>query len=361
MLRKESAELSKARRNFAPHMKPNIIKYVELEGHSRRHIKLTRIVISELEDGQFAVGVMRYGQKLDTYSCSYVPDVGVFSQRYFAEEKLNEIITVEEIDGFEVSDEFDAPIEHLFMKRFQFDRLAVSSNIAFYGAHQHEYTRFICHPIPAGLHVIAKIDAFGNMSIQDINLVNKPINESNLISARVESYLKSIMSVDGFRGACLEGFYDGQNLFVIDSGYLHDQCLASMPLKERLVLVDSLISKFDQPEGCKFISGAVCNPEVWMNTYRFGRTKGMLLRETNSKFILQHSQGQSNPGTILSEANVASYIGGLLVGGKLSLRNDMQLREKTTIKYPGKLGSILPFIYRAIGNFNDEQEQTLLF
>ncbi|MDC8832975.1 hypothetical protein [Alteromonas gilva] len=361
MLRKENIELSKARRNFAQHMKPNIIKYVELEGRSRRHIKLTRIVISELPDGQFTVGVMRYGQKIDTYSCSYVPDVGIYSQRYFAEEKLNEILTIEEMEGFEVSDEYEAPIQNLFDKRFEFGRLNASNNVAFYGAHQHEHHRFISQPIPAGLHVIAKVDAFGNMAIQDINFANKPLQESNLISQRAESYLRSIMSVDGFRGACLEGFFDGQNLFVVDAGYLHDQCFADTPLKDRLEIIEGLITKFDQPDGCRFISGSINKPESWMNTYRFGRNKGMLLRETNSKFILQLDPTQSQPGTMLSESNVSTYIGGHVVDGVLSLRNEVQIKERATIRYPGKTSGALPFLYRAIGNYADEQEQALLF
>ena len=91
MIRKVSAELKRNRSLMSQHMTPNIVKYVEFEKPGRAKNMLSRVLITKARDGTYSVGIIRVGHKLDRYACSYTPDISRHQQKYFAEEKLEEL------------------------------------------------------------------------------------------------------------------------------------------------------------------------------------------------------------------------------------------------------------------------------
>jgi hypothetical protein len=355
MLAKNTKSIKKSRRLLSQFMRPNIIRYIELDKLCRTHSKLIRVVISKTPNGLFETGIMRVGHKMDIYSTAYTPDVGVYDQRYFADEKLEELVTVAEQEGFEFSDEFDGDIVDVCSKRYQSTYPLFSESSHFYNQHREKADDFFCQSIPSGLHVLIKIDAFGEMCVHDFHSENTPIAKENLIVGRVKTYLQPLMQRDGFRGALMEAYFDGISVFIVDAGYLHDKSLFNTPFEKRCVVINNILASMEQSDGCRFIYPTKGNACDWINTYRFGLKKAALVKHGKGLFCVQPSNRfekvckMMDPGTLLSESNKASFIGNKVESGELLLSMSDNIRSRTTVPYPSKVDIVRPNEYSVIG------------
>lgn len=355
MLTKNTSSVKKARGLLSQYMRPNVIKYVELDKTLRSHTKMIRYVITVNEEGLFALGVMRVGNKIDIYSTTYVPDVEVFDQRYFAEEKLDELVTQREQEGYEFCGDFDGDIVDVTKLRYQSVKPKGVRNTIFFNRFRDHANDYYCQLIPGGLHVLIKIDAFGRMAVQDFNNENVSINKDNLISGRVRSYLKPLMQKEGFRGALMEGYYDGKNVHIVDAGYLHNRSLFKLPFTKRISVINDLLASFEQVDGCSFIYPTTGNTNAWLNTYRFGLKKAALLKHRAGLFCVQPSSKYEahakimQSGYLLTEGEHLQFMGNSVDRGELTLSNIDNMRESFHVPYPSNQSSVLANEYSVIG------------
>lgn len=355
MIRKVSAELKRNRSLMSQHMTPNIVKYVEFEKPGRAKNMLSRVLITQARDGMYSVGIIRVGHKLDRYACSYTPDISRHQQKYFAEEKLEELSTQLEIKGFECVDEFEAPLVDITAMRYQSMRIIAKKGITFFHDNRHEADKFMCQLVPAGLHVIVKIDAFGKVAVHDFQSENVSIDKENLITGRIRSYLKPLIQKEGFRGALMEGFLDHNNLYVVDAGFLHDKALFEVPFEQRAQYIRDIMGSLEQEDGCRFIEPVADNGTAWTSTYRFGLNKGALVKRKASLFALQPTlqfgerADNMDAGVMLTEGNIVNIMGNRVKDGVLRANIDGSLTKKADMFYPCKEELLRPNEYSVIG------------
>ena len=355
MIKKVSAELKRNRSLMSQHMTPNIVKYVEFEKPGRAKNMLSRVLITQARDGMYSVGIIRVGHKLDRYACSYTPDISRHQQKYFAEEKLEELSTQLEIKGFECVDEFEAPLVDITATRYQSMRMKAQNGITFFHDNRHEADKFMCQLVPAGLHVIVKIDAFGKLAVHDFQSENVSIDKENLITGRIRSYLKPLIQKEGFRGALIEGFLDHNNLYVVDAGFLHDKSLFEVPFEQRAQYIRDIMGSLEQEDGCRFIEPVTDNGTAWTSTYRFGLNKGALVKRKASLFALQPTlefgerADNVDAGVMLTEGNIVNIMGNRVKDGVLRANIDGSLTKKADMFYPCKEELLRPNEYSVIG------------
>ncbi|MBE1301803.1 MAG: hypothetical protein GJ680_18110 [Alteromonadaceae bacterium] len=320
---KRDRQLRDAREQFRPYMTPDIIEYVELFKEGNFAPRLSRVVIRQSADNQYFVGVMRIGQRLNQFCASFVPDVGTYEDRLFAKDKMDEILTIEEQEGFDVIDEFSAPRVDILDNVFLSHRIEHEKGQTFFAKH-HLQSEHLCHQaIPAGLHVYALVTADGDCRIIDSHDAGSPLQGENLITGRSRVFLQTLSRLDGFRGALFEGFFDGQNLYVTDAGYCHDQVMFDWPLKKRMRFLYKFLLPMSDNEGCRFIVPEKGHPEKWTQTYRYGVTKGRLVRDIDTLFSLQpaYTNRFVFPGTLISETAPLTVTGTAVKNGILQTTN----------------------------------------
>ena len=355
MLAKNTSSIKKSRRLLSQYMKPNIVKYVELDKKCRTHSKLIRVVISKTSKGLFETGVIRVGHKMDIYATTYTPDVRVSEQRYFAEEKLEEIVTSSEQEGYEFSGDFEGDIIDICKQRYQSKFPELCHGLTFFHNNRDKADDFFCQRIPSGLHVLIKIDAYGEICVHDFHNENAAINKDNIIVGRVKTYLQPLMQRDGFRGALMEAYFDGINVYIVDAGFLHNKSLFKTPFEKRCVIINDLLASIEQRDGCRFIYPSTGNAETWLDTYRFGMKKAALIKRREGLFCVQPSKlfkGASSlmeSGTLLSESGGSRFMGNRVKDSVLYLSDIDNIKLSITVPYPSKVDAVLPNEYSIIG------------
>lgn len=316
---------------------------------------LSRVLITQARDGTYSVGIIRVGHKLDRYACSFMPDISQHQQKYFAEEKLEELSTQLEMKGFECVNEFEAPLFDITATRYQSVRMTAQKVISFFHDNRHKADKFMCQLIPTGLHVIVKIDALGKVAVHDFQSENVSIDKENLITGRIRSYLKPLIQKEGFRGALLEGFLEHNNLYVVDAGFLHDKALFEVPFEQRARYISDVIASLEQEDGCRFIEPTSDNGTAWTSTYRFGLNKGALVKRKASLFALQPTlqfgerATHIDAGVMLTAGNIVNIMGNHVCDGVLRANVNGSLTHKIDVIYPCKEELRRPNEYSIIG------------
>lgn len=355
MIRKQSVELKRLRALAAQYMTPNIVKYEEYEKPGSHRSTLTRFMIRQEKDGTFSVLSIRVGHKLDRYSVDCDIDGEKFAQLFFAQQKLDELTTLSELNGYEHVDEFSAVIHDVSSFRYQGLKPKFAVSTKFIHDNKKYADDFLCQHIPGGLHVLVKINAYGEINIHDYQNENSISDATYLINANIKNYLLPLVRRDGFRGALLEAFFDGEHLYVVDAGYLHNKSLFNVSFESRVICINSILASLEQKNGCRFIYPSNKGIQAWTDTYRFGLKKGALVKLKGGLFAVQpsnrfeHAFDKMDSGTILSEMDAPIYIASNCSQAGLELSSLDKSLQSLTISQLAKLDSLCLNEYSIVG------------
>lgn len=343
--------LKKIRQRMAPFMSPSIIKFVELEKRGSLFHKLNRVTMRMTPDSRYEVGVIFHENKLEMGGCEYKVS-NVYDERYFAEEKFEQLTTIDEQNGFECSMEFDAKHIDVCSHSMSLAAIDIEMGMSFFALHQHESSSYMSQPVTGGLHVVIKIDGYGNIAIHDKNNLHYNVSSNNLVTGKAKLYLQKIMRQDGFRGALMEGFYDGDVLQITDASYLHNKALFSIPLERRWKYINHILAPFEQKDGCHYVYPKTTSANEWLKTYRNGMTKkGLLVSHASSlpRLQLANSKVKGKAGTLLTESSFNKYMTDKVDNGRVVLSQTDNQNEVLNVRYPSRASMSLINQYRVIG------------
>lgn len=355
MIRKQSAELNRLRSLAARFMTPNIIKYEEYEKPGSHRSTLTRLMIRQEKDATFSVLSVRVGHKLDRYSADCDIDGEKYTQLFFAQQKLDELTTISELNGYEHVDEFSGAIHDVSSLRYQGLKPRFSVSARFTHDNKKYADDFLCQHIPGGLHVLVKINAYGDISMHDYQNENTTNNATDLINANIKNYLIPLIRRDGFRGALLEAFFDGEHLYVVDAGYLHNKSLYHVPFENRVVYINSILANLEQKNGCRFIYPSNKGIQAWTDTYRNGLKKAALIKLKGGLFAVQPTNRfeqafeKMDAGVILSEVEAPLYLASNCSNEGIELSPLDNSQPSLTIWQLAKLDSLCLNEYTIVG------------
>jgi len=335
----------------------NYKRYADLIKERLGQVEFVRIAIIHTKSGGLEVIEIKYGRPSAPYSVSY-KSLGEFDDRVFAEDKFDEACTIKGTIGFALIDDVDV-IQHNFIpERMTSQRIGFSLAADFYANNKPNANALYTQKIQDGIHVCVKIDAFGDIYINDINTAHYASTASCISNPNAISYLNTIKSVPGFRGALMEGFLNKDGLHIIDAGYFHDIDMRLKSLEKRRSILKALLSCHDIDGGSRYIVPQIVDPKEWLTTNRFKAEKSQLIRSALQPFIFYQNTTDNN-GTLISEAKSNEVISNKIENGVISLSLVDDFRARFDAEYPSDR-AILASEYCAIG-LEDKDNKVLLF
>tara|TARA_R110002050_G_C8891283_1_gene509467 strand:- start:985 stop:1584 length:600 start_codon:yes stop_codon:yes gene_type:complete len=167
MLRKEDEYIQYARDKIQRYLKPNVVYYIELESRTSK-LRLQRIMLHELADSSYVVSRIAYNCRVEVNSKNHDPLLLKTKHKHLALEKISMFVTELEQEGFDVTDEFEAPLCAIARKGWSFNSPTFQHNLQFFGENHQTPDAFLFQKIPAGLQVVVMVDDQGKMSINDL-------------------------------------------------------------------------------------------------------------------------------------------------------------------------------------------------
>lgn len=120
MFKKDDKYIKYARDKIQRYLKPNVIYYIELEKRTAK-LRLQRLMLHELPDASYIVSCIAYNCRVEVNSTNHEPVLFKTQHKHLALEKISMFVTELEQEGFDVTDEFEAPLCAIARKGWSFN------------------------------------------------------------------------------------------------------------------------------------------------------------------------------------------------------------------------------------------------
>lgn len=157
-----------------------------------------------------------------------------------ASEKVEEIVTCLELEGWENTSESDFVLYDVRNHIGDISKFRLSATRVFDFQREYKESEF-CYvrPMISGVHAIATLNSNDTVSVKTLRGGTESIDLDNFTS------LQSFGRIDGARGFAAEGIWTGVQFFVTDVLYLHDNWLTEIPFSDRDAVFRAYLNKHD--------------------------------------------------------------------------------------------------------------------
>ncbi|MDO6488058.1 hypothetical protein Q4503_10130 [Colwellia sp. 6_MG-2023] len=286
-----------------------------------------------MTDNSYTVSRVTYNCRLEVNSVEHKPSLFVSTHKHLAHEQINIMVTELEQDGFDVTDQFEAPLCTIARLGWNFHSPTFVHNIKFYGVNHPKANEFLFQKVPAGVQVMVMVDDQGKLSINDLEDTFHILVSDEKVNGNARLFLEVLSQQDGFRSCVLEAVYDGQNLYVTDGSYIHDTDLRKMPFEKRYETLSMYIGNTQKNKVCGLIKAEHLPPEQWGYTSRNGFVKALMAKRKNSLCSLYRTGDNSTSTVIIGEREPSKYECVKTNKGIAILRQEGS-KKSLTIRYP---------------------------
>jgi hypothetical protein len=238
---------------------PNMVCAFDYVGKLGNNTVISRFTLELTKASTFLIREFRYNIPHAPFIVS-VLNYKEIQSKSLADDKLEQLMTVKEIDGYTYIGEQSWKITRLFDSVFNKIRVPVIKSTFLDVNNLSDPT---VQAVPEGIRVFIKVDEYGQLVTNEVNHINnKDVLKNNISNPWVDCFVNALKSHKDFRGCLIEAFLTGNRIYIVDAGFLVDTHLKETPWHERAEKIKLILSGFDLVKyGVEFIEPAALHAE----------------------------------------------------------------------------------------------------
>lgn len=299
----------------------NMITAIDYAGLSGRNTIVIRYTIELTKANKFAIKEFRYNIPHAPFLVSAL-NYGSFDVKSSAEEKVQQLCTVKEQNGFQFIDRRTWKIAKLFNTAF----LKVRPEINYCNTFSEtDWPSATIQRVPDGIRVFIKINEFGESIIHEANHINLGFDEHGITTPELSCFIDALKSHADFRGCLIEGFLSETKFYITDAAYLVNTNLMQSSWGERAKQIPSILAAFNLEKfNIEFLHPESLNSKSQLFT-------GLnIVKKPNAAFILYCKASEQ----LITTSHYSHVEPSSFSDGQLRCTGIMDFTEEITIKYP---------------------------
>lgn len=331
MIKKNSARLSKVRVQMDRVTPACVSEYIELERDGREH-RVVRIQKNYRSNGSFYVSEHQYGvSSTSGRLCLFSNAFDSFSV-YELNEYIENLVRSYETKGYEIVDQINRGQINPLDRTWSLSRLEPCLSSKFYSKNKGRSSEFLTQRIYGGIRVLLTIDCYDNMQLTDIKQCSS-ISDMQSLRDSVGRLISQVKATKNFRGAVLEGFYNGNSLHFTDVGFLLGHDVSSMAFSKRMAMLSQVLPIAETREQSGVIKPVNVADRDWLKISCEQFEQAMLVRHDESSF-----EDSEQPPCLLTKQPVISLTSSQKYDGAMVMLERDTLERYSMIEYPFSQG-----------------------